>query len=42
MLSPPKSLAGFGISLGVAMVGALVLADELHHVTESLLSVIAH
>jgi Zn-dependent protease with chaperone function len=40
--TPPRSLRALAVSLGVALVGVLVLADELHHLTESLLSVIAH
>jgi Zn-dependent protease with chaperone function len=39
---PPQSLGALAASLGLALAGALVLSDELHHLTESLLSVIAH
>lgn len=41
---PPQqqSLRPLVISAGVAVVSLLVLADELHHLTESVLSVIAH
>lgn len=39
---PPRSLRPVAISLGIVLVSVLVLADELHHLTESVLSVIAH
>lgn len=41
---PPQqqSLRPLVVSFGVAVVGLLALADELHHLTESVLSVIAH
>lgn len=39
---PPRSLRPLAISIGVGLVSVLVLADELHHLTESALSVIAH
>jgi beta-lactamase regulating signal transducer with metallopeptidase domain len=39
---PPRSLRPLAISIGVGLVSVLVLADELHHLTESVLSVIAH
>lgn len=39
---PQQSLRLLVISSGVALVSLLVLADELHHLTESILSVIAH
>lgn len=39
---PPRSLRPLVISIGVGLVSVLVLADELHHLTESVLSVIAH
>lgn len=40
--APPRSLRAPAAWVGVATVGVLVLADELHHLTESLLSFIAH
>jgi Zn-dependent protease with chaperone function len=40
--TPPRSLRAMAVSLGVALLGVLALADELHHLTESLLSAIAH
>lgn len=40
--TPPQSLRALAVSLGVGAVGVLVFADELHHLTESVLSVIAH
>ena len=39
---PPRSLRPLAISIGVGLVSVLVFADELHHLTESVLSVIAH
>jgi Zn-dependent protease with chaperone function len=39
---PLQSLRPLVISSGVAVVSLLALADELHHLTESVLSVIAH
>lgn len=40
--TPPQSLRVVAFSLGVVLVGVLVFADQLHHLTESLLSFIAH
>jgi beta-lactamase regulating signal transducer with metallopeptidase domain len=39
---PARSLRPLAISVGVTMMSVLILADELHHLTESVLSVIAH
>ncbi len=39
---PPASLRPFVVALGLAAVGVLAPAGELHHLTESVLSVIAH
>lgn len=40
--APPRSLRTPAAWVGVATVGVLVVADELHHLTESLLSFLAH
>jgi Zn-dependent protease with chaperone function len=39
---PQQSLRPLAISVGIALMSVLVLSDELHHLTESVLSVIAH
>lgn len=39
---PQKSFGALAVLFGAALLGAFVLADEVHHLTESLLSVIAH
>ncbi len=39
---PPHSLRRAGFIVGTALATVLVLANEVHHLTESLLSVVAH
>jgi beta-lactamase regulating signal transducer with metallopeptidase domain len=39
---PPRSLRPLSWALGSVLVSVLVLADELHHLTEHALSMIAH
>lgn len=40
--APPQPLRWLLLAIGAALASSLVLAEELHHLTESVLSIIAH